>query len=264
MDDRPNLILSPHFDDAVLSLGGLIAKQPERAIVVTVFAGTPTEGVTGRWDRRSGFGTAAEAVQARSSENDRALAALGVHQSAIRNLGHLDDQYRQRPFAPNPDTRPRSAISQDICRLAGDYQNRVNIFAPASAWHPDHRVVTDAVLELRRAGKCGDAALFLYQDQPYTYLELRRKTLFPLKFANFAALDETARERASLPIARRLINLKGSNISGKIEAIKLYKSQFRLIRPCLQKMIGDFSYYQARNAGLAHRHVEVVYQLPAP
>jgi LmbE family N-acetylglucosaminyl deacetylase len=264
MDDRLNLILSPHFDDAVLSLGGLIAKMPERAIVITVFAGTPAESVTARWDRRSGFASAAEAMHARSIENDRALAVLGVPKRAICSLDHIDDQYRRlRHSGKEPEAQLRSAIARDVRRLLADHQNRVNLFAPASAWHPDHRIVTDAVLELRRDGDCRDAEIFLYQDQPYAYLELRRKTLFPLKFADFAVLDDTARERAAQSLERFFIDLKLSEISRKTESIGLYRSQFRRIRACLQKMIADFSYYQARNAGLAELHAEVVYKLLA-
>lgn len=262
MDDRPNLILSPHFDDAVLSLGGLIAKSPERATVVTVFAGMPAKTVTTRWDRWSGFATAAEAMHARCIENDRALSALGVPRSAICNLDHLDDQYRrQLNSRAEPEAKLRSAIAQDIRRLAGDHENRVNLFAPASAWHPDHRIVTDTVLEIMLGGEYRDAEIFLYQDQPYAYLELRRKTLRPLKFVDFSALDESPRETASEAFERCFIGLNDSDLSGKITAVRLYRSQFRLIRAGLQKMITDFSYYQARNAGLAHPHAEVVYKL---
>src|ERR1700722_18211357 len=109
MDGRPNLILSPHFDDAVLSLGGLIAKAPERAIVVTVFAGAPVEDVRGGWDRWSGFATGAAAVRARSQENAAALALLGVPRSQIHDLGHLDYQYRPTGTAPGD---LRSAIAR--------------------------------------------------------------------------------------------------------------------------------------------------------
>ena len=49
MDDRPNIILSPHFDDAVLSLGGLIAKSPERAW--SPCSPEPERVTSGRWDR---------------------------------------------------------------------------------------------------------------------------------------------------------------------------------------------------------------------
>src|SRR5712692_5355525 len=106
MTDRPNLILSPHFDDAVLSLGGLIAKAPDRAVVVTVFAGVPPEGVAGRWDRLSGFPMAVAAIRARRQENEAALALIGVPQNRIRNLDYLDGQYRSqcaRGQAPTSD-----------------------------------------------------------------------------------------------------------------------------------------------------------------
>ncbi len=265
MDDRPNLILSPHFDDAVLSLGGLIATAPERAVVVTVFAGTPAENIAGRWDRRSGFASAAAAMRARAAENERALAVLGVAPDAIRNLGHLDSQYRvqQRPDSL-ASTELRSAIAADIRRLVGDHGGAVNLFAPASAWHPDHRIVGDAVFEFHRRDDRPAAGVFLYEDQPYAYLELRRRNLAPLRLANFTRLAGVAAQRSGLAVAGEFIEFGERQQQAKTKAIEQYGSQFRILRPLLDKMISDFCYYQARAGGRASRYAEMVYRLPEP
>src|SRR5260370_40449443 len=115
--DRWNLILSPQFDDAVLSLGGLIAKTPDRAVVVTVFAGVPSAGVIGRWDRLSGFPTADAAARARGQENEGGRALLGVPQKGIRNPDYPDDPYRSRRARGQPPTPARcSTIADDIRR----------------------------------------------------------------------------------------------------------------------------------------------------
>jgi len=260
MDDRPNLILSPHFDDAVLSLGGLIAKAPERAVVVTVFAGAPADDVAAGWDRRSGFATAGAALRARAEENARALALLGVASDAVHNLGHLDNQYQtQRP--PIPELR--SAIAADIRQLVSDFNGAVNLFSPASAWHPDHQVVTDAAFDYCRSVGHGLAQIFLYQDQPYTYLELRRRSLMPLRLVNFARLPDVAEMRGGPAVTREFIEFDERQRQAKIAAIGQYASQFRVVRPLLGKMISDFSYYQARDAGLASRYAEAVYRVPA-
>jgi LmbE family N-acetylglucosaminyl deacetylase len=263
-DDRLNIILSPHFDDAVLSLGGCIAKSPERAVIVTVFAGTPPDGVAGRWDRWCGFASAADAMRARCRENEAALAVLGVPPSRICNLGHLDGQYRRRQPAGGTPADLRSAIAEDIFQLVKRYGGRVNLLAPASAWHPDHQIVTDAALDLCKGGGYSDAELFLYQDQPYAYLELRRTSRIPLRFASFARLAEIARKRLDLSPEARLLSLEEAHIRKKKRALKQYKSQFPLIKHLLYKMIADFSFYQARDAGSAARYVEAVYRLAAP
>jgi LmbE family N-acetylglucosaminyl deacetylase len=245
----------------VLSLGGFIAKSPERAVIVTVFAGTPSDGAAGRWDRLSGFASAADAMRARSRENDQALAVLGVPPDQIWNLAYLDGQYRRPQWAGETSTGLRSGIAEDISQLVKRYSGRVNLLAPASAWHPDHQIVTDAVFDLRRGGGCSEAEFFLYQDQPYAYLELRRTNRIPLRFSSFAPLAEIARKRLVLGPEARFLNLEGAHILKKKLAMKQYKSQFPLIKHLLYKMIADFSYYQARDAGAAALYVEVVYRL---
>jgi LmbE family N-acetylglucosaminyl deacetylase len=257
MDDRLNIILSPHFDDAVFSLGGLIATAPERAIVVTVFAGTPADGSTGRWDRRSGFKTATDAMPTRALENEAALGVLGATLSAIVNLDFLDRQYQ-------PDRGPvvglRSAIAETLRQIVRDRGGPVNVLAPASVWHPDHRLVADAIIELWRAGELPDADVLLYQDQPYAYLELRRRTLAPLRFAQLVAA-RTPRDLAAQP---RWLEFDEIAAAKKRQAANRYKSQFRIVRPLLLKMIDDFSRYQARAARLESPYAELVHGLAPP
>jgi LmbE family N-acetylglucosaminyl deacetylase len=257
MDDRPNIILSPHFDDAVFSLGGFIATAPERVIVVTVFAGAPVADVAGRWDRWSRFKTGAEAVHARSMENRAALAALGVPPNGILNLDYLDRQYR-------PDTSQtvclRAAIAASVREIVGSHGRRVNVFSPASAWHQDHQLVTHAALELWKAGELPDADVFLYQDQPYAYLELRRRTLAPLRFARF----DTAENRRGVTAQPHWLEFDQAQAAKKRQGLGQYKSQFPFLRPLLCKMIEDFSRYQARAAGLSSRYAELAYRLASP
>jgi len=257
MDDRPNIILSPHFDDAVFSLGGFIATAPERAIVVTVFAGTPADGIAGRWDRRSGFKTATEAMRARARENEAALAVLGVAPSGIRNLDCLDRQHRRDD---GPAEGLRSSIAEALAQFGRHHDGGVNIFAPASGWHPDHGFVTDAVIELWRAGKLPGADVFLYQDQPYAYLELRRRTLAPLRFAKL----DTGGNRRGLAAEPHWFGFDDTLATRKRQAARQYKSQFPIVRPLLIRMIEGFSRYQARAADLSSPHAELTYHLGTP
>ncbi len=257
MNDRLNIILSPHFDDAVFSLGGLIATAPERAVVITVFAGTPAEGIVGHWDRRSGFKSAAEAMRARTLENEAALAVLKVAPSAIVNLDFLDGQY-------HPDKAPavglRAAIAETVRRIGLGDGGPAKLFVPASAWHPDHLLVTDSVIELWEAHELPGADIFLYQDQPYAYLELRQRTLAPLRFAKFT----TASSLRGVAVQPHWLEFDEAAAVRKQQAAKQYKSQFPIVRPLLIKMIEKFSRYQARAAGLSSPHAELTYRLGAP
>jgi LmbE family N-acetylglucosaminyl deacetylase len=76
------VVVSPHLDDAVLSLGGAIAR-PDRLgtewMVVTVFAGDPeSKSSAGRYDNRCGFFSAGEAASARRREDEQACATVGA------------------------------------------------------------------------------------------------------------------------------------------------------------------------------------------
>ena len=51
--DPDTIILSPHFDDAVLSCWHLLASAGE-VLVVNVFAGEPPAGTLGWWDELAG------------------------------------------------------------------------------------------------------------------------------------------------------------------------------------------------------------------
>jgi LmbE family N-acetylglucosaminyl deacetylase len=78
----PIVVVSPHSDDGVLSLGAAMARWARTAArveLLTVLALDPGSGAsTEGWDRRAGFATEGEAARARREEDRRACALLGV------------------------------------------------------------------------------------------------------------------------------------------------------------------------------------------
>ena len=87
----PLTIVSPHFDDAVLSCWTVLSSGGQ-VEVVNVFAGTPSgDAPPGWWDQA--LGTPAAAIRTMAEEDRRALARAG---RASRNLDFLDAQYRGR------------------------------------------------------------------------------------------------------------------------------------------------------------------------
>jgi LmbE family N-acetylglucosaminyl deacetylase len=148
-------VLSPHLDDAVLSIAGRIASAARgdgRARVVTVLAGDPTAtGPAGPWDAESGFATAGEAARARREEDRRACAILGAEPVW---LPYGDEQY------------PRGGSDGEIWAATAEALGGADtILAPGSPLtHPDHRWLAGLVLanrgELPRLG--------LYAEQPYS------------------------------------------------------------------------------------------------
>ena len=107
---RPDtVILSPHFDDAVLSCWHVLASAGE-VLVVNVFAGEPPARTLGWWDRLAGATDSAAAVRMRIEEDRQALALAG--RTAV-NLPFLDSQYRQPDQAPGEIVEAlRGVVSQ--------------------------------------------------------------------------------------------------------------------------------------------------------
>jgi LmbE family N-acetylglucosaminyl deacetylase len=145
------LILSPHPDDAVLSLWHVLA-APEPVSVLNVFGGSP-EGDAGDrwWDRLTGASDSVARAAERHAEDRAALARAGREPE---NLGLPDGQYRDA--APEPE-----AIAASIARAAGE---GARLLAPAALdGHRSHRLVLAAALALHRAG----TAVALYADIPH-------------------------------------------------------------------------------------------------
>jgi LmbE family N-acetylglucosaminyl deacetylase len=146
-------VISPHFDDAVLSLGGLLVSVGRQATVVTVCAGAPRSSMSAStWDAQSGFLDGAEAAIARQKED---VAACGMLDVDRVHLPYLDAPYRTSP----------SDLDGLFAALCGVVKPPALVFAPAGIGdHVDHVTVRDLVLE---AALTTRAEVRLYADLPY-------------------------------------------------------------------------------------------------
>jgi LmbE family N-acetylglucosaminyl deacetylase len=145
------VILSPHFDDAVLSCWHVLASSGD-VRVVNVFGGEPPGGTLGWWDRLAGATDSAAAVRVRVDEDREALALAGC---AAVNLPFLDSQYR----------RPDYDSSAIVDALRGVLVAGTVLYAPASLGdhHRDHTAVRAAAIALHVEG----AEVRLYADLPH-------------------------------------------------------------------------------------------------
>jgi LmbE family N-acetylglucosaminyl deacetylase len=147
------VVLSPHFDDAVLSCWHVLA-GPCEVRVLTVFGGAPPNGQLGYWDRLTGARDGAERVRERAQEDRKALALAG---RTSKSLPILDEQHRDERLAP----------AELAGRLRGEIPEGATLFAPAAlGLHPDHRLLRDAGLDLRAQGH----PVVLYADLPHAVL----------------------------------------------------------------------------------------------
>jgi len=164
---RDVVVLSPHLDDAVFSLGAAIARLARsgaRVTVLTVFGGDPSSRVAaGEWDRETGFETAGEAAAARREEDRRACALLGAKPVW---LPFVDLQYE--------DGATDDDLLAAVRAAAGDTDALLVPGFPLT--HPDHAWIAPLVLEnLEFAGR-----IALYAELPYALWEGPAGTPGPL------------------------------------------------------------------------------------
>ena len=160
------VVLSPHFDDAVLSCGGWLARHPG-TLVATVCSGRPGPGVAAdpAWDALAGFDGADEAARSRRGEDLEALARLDAEQLL---LGFLDRPYQDRAGRAHEDPGVvgtfGEALTARIGRLLDEHAPEWCLF-PLGLVHPDH--VTTRLAAVAALGARGHVRGAAYLDLPY-------------------------------------------------------------------------------------------------
>jgi LmbE family N-acetylglucosaminyl deacetylase len=188
------VVISPHSDDGVLSLGASMARWAREGRVVellTVLALDPgSEAATEGWDRRAGFATEGEAARARREEDRVASAVLGVTPRWLP-FGSVD-------FDRHGDDR---AVWDAVCEVVDGAEV---VLVPGSPLaHPDH-----AWLNGLLAQNVPARALGLYAEQPYTL----RAAAEPFARATLGARDRLAKWRAIRAYGSQLplLGMRGS------------------------------------------------------
>lgn len=147
--DRHTVAISPHLDDAVLSAGQALTLH-DNVLIVTVFSGAPASATTS-YDLERGFESSAEAVSARIEEDRFATSIIGAQ---VEYLGFYDSQYGARHEVIE------AKIHEGVGAIVRAARGR--LFAPLGLVHPDHEIVTAAVLDAVTDG----IELLLYEDLP--------------------------------------------------------------------------------------------------
>jgi len=147
------VVVSPHSDDAVLSIGGTISTMTRRGIevvVVTVFSGDPASARSSSyWDAARGP-TLGQVVEQRRAED---VAAVGALDASLITLPFADNGYVVR--------RDPDEIWQ---QLGPALTGAAAVLLPG--WplsHSDHHYATMLVLERGDA----DVPVAFYAEQPY-------------------------------------------------------------------------------------------------
>jgi LmbE family N-acetylglucosaminyl deacetylase len=146
------VVLSPHFDDAALSVAGVLGRLPGTKAIVTVHGGAPEAALPlSDWDASCGFISGQEAFETRLAEDARACAVLGVEQIAL-------------PYADGPYLgRERlHALDEFLAALDPDTE----VFIPLGTNQRDHAAVRDQALLFLAASQ--RIRPRIYADLPYT------------------------------------------------------------------------------------------------
>lgn len=219
-----NLIISPHLDDAVFSLGGLLTTYAQESVAITVFAGTPTKPVSRRWDRTCGFADSTEAMEARRQEDIVALTSLGIQPDNIVHWEYFDKQYR----SDNKENLSLLAkeIREKIEAVLDEHKGKeLHVYVPLTGLHTDHHIVRDVVSDIYASKFETDPniTLYYYQDMPYTFRVylLRRLALF---FRSKKIVLNTLNPLMCTP---EDIAFDESTQKQKINAMQKYASQFK-------------------------------------
>ncbi len=143
------IVISPHLDDAVFSVGQTIAGKG--ATVVTVFAGVPNAAVVTSYDTSAGFAGSLDAMRARRLEDFTACAAIGA--TAVHGP-FLDRPYRAEPV-------DREQLADWLLAQVADAEV---IVVPLGIHHPDHLLMADLALNVALTTS---AEILVYEELPY-------------------------------------------------------------------------------------------------
>jgi LmbE family N-acetylglucosaminyl deacetylase len=206
------VVVSPHSDDGVLSLGASMrkwARSGQRVELLTVLALDPgSSAPTTGWDRRAGFATEGEAASARREEDRVASALLGVTPRWLP-FGSVD-------FERHGD---EEAVWDAVHEVVDGADA---VLVPGSPLtHPDHVWLNGLLSRHLSPG-----ALALYAEQPYAF----RGGATPFERAPVSARDRIAKWRA-IRAYRSQLPLLGMQGSLRRGALRLAWADERIAWP---------------------------------
>lgn len=162
-----SLVISPHPDDAEISMGGWLLNRRKQEAVSHVVCFSQSEHC--RYPEA--FPTPCEVSAVRADEVNLGAKLLG---NSVTMLGFPESSLRN---ALDPDEEPpaldkilKPILVEEITRAAPGH-----IFAPAAVGnHPDHRLIFDVVLELFEENRFPGIKFHFYEDLPYaaSHLEI--------------------------------------------------------------------------------------------
>jgi LmbE family N-acetylglucosaminyl deacetylase len=214
----PVLVVSPHPDDAVLALGGLLTRSAAHS--VNAFS-------VETWTHHPYYAARPALAGHLLLEEERvASKIIGVTSSFLGFVDAADrPEWRDGFLITDPMNvtgivREPALFTRLMDRIEGEHNGEETVYAPLGVGgHIDHLICREAVLELVRQRRLDAVRLAFYEDLPY---------------ANFTDPVEVAgrlSDRLSVMGMRRLFPthfaLSNAEIDTKREALRVYRLQIR-------------------------------------
>ncbi len=252
VSNRISIILSPHYDDAALSLGGLLAREGKNALVVSFFTDSPDIATTTNWDARSGLASSTDPEKIRSTENEKSAAITGAR---IQSLYYRDNQYGHTAT----DDELVADISKDIQILLAAHSGyaHIDVYGPATfgpgITHPDHAILHQAYLNVAKDYPNTAINFYIYEDFPYV-TRFNRDVVKSLQ-GYMEDADEIYLERQQIDLTEKQVNTK-------LKAIVEYKSQVKAFASYQTDIIKAAETYTTQRCDASgEKPCEVVYWL---
>ena len=222
------IVLSPHFDDAVLTVGDLIAEYTGTKYIVT-FCSTPeilpsstsTKPYLTHWDELSGFEKSIDSRNARIQENETAAKIIGAK---TINLRYVDGQYETRTPTDN-SALVQSMVKdvEDIIKLIqASHNSRIMIIGPSyfgpDHTHQDHFLVSKTLVQVAKDNFDNQLInCFFNEDNPYTSKKFGVEEI---------TLDNILTDfYEEIRLKKREIIISEKSFNLKLQAIRAYTSQ---------------------------------------
>ncbi len=202
--------VSPHFDDAAMGVGHVLASHPG-SLVVTVCGGRPPAypDQPTAWDAQGGFGPGDDVVGARQEEDREAMAIL---EAEPRWLDFPDHQYLE------PLERPTPSQVAEVLTAVVDEVGATAVFVPMGLGNPDHVMTHEAALEVRQARP--QLTWLCYEDQGYKHIpgllawrvaKLFRSGVWPTPAIVPCEVDEERKRKAIFAYRSQLAPLRAEH-----------------------------------------------------
>ena len=245
-----SVVLSPHLDDAVLSVWHVL-DAPADVRIVTVFAGVPEPGFVTALDRARGGTESAQVVRRRRADDRAALALAGRDPT---HAAVLDADYRafriptlRAAIEREPTRFVQLAAAErelqvgadELLEAVGRWLDRDLVYAPLGiGGHPDHRDVGRLGLRLAEAGH----EVRLYADIPYL---VRHGLPSWLSGEENRPADELVEAAfRALPASveafdRHVVELVPGQVEEKLAAFERYETEFELVNADFDGAVTD-------------------------